>query len=30
MSLFKRIKDTVKDVDLINEYCDYLRQIGTR
>jgi hypothetical protein len=28
MSLFKRIKDTVKDVGLINEYCDHLRQIG--
>lgn len=28
MGLFKRIKDTVKEVGLINEYCDHLRQIG--
>lgn len=28
MSFFKKLKDTVKETGLINEYCDYLRQIG--
>ena len=28
MGLFKRIKDTVKEVGLIDEYCNHLRQIG--
>ena len=28
MSLFKKLKDTVKEVGLINEYCDHLRGIG--
>jgi len=28
MGLFRKLKDTVKEVGLINEYCDHLREIG--